>query len=490
MPKHIRLGTLDAAFLMAETRDTPVHVAGLHIFKVPRGAPPHYVSKLYAWMRGFPVTAEPFNYQVIRGLAGKLLPTWEVRDDIDLDYHLRFSALPHPGGERELGILVSRLHSIPMDLSRPLWEIHLIEGLANDRFALYYKLHHALVDGMTAVRLTTASRDSAGEFAPPVWAAKLGDEFAHRPPEQGLVERMSSMLGNELQAMPSLARGLADAAKAAVGKAEDPDLTSIAEAPHTLFNVRVGGQRRVATHSASLSALKAIGHAGGGTVNDAVLAACSGALRRYLMELDALPDKSLIANVPMALFQGQRDAAGNAVTSLMARLGTHEPDVRKRFEIIRRSSNAGKAHLKQMTETAALNYTMMFAAPVMLTTWMPGVVTRLPPLFNLIVSNVPGPRDKIHFHGAELETIYPVSQIGQGSALNITVMSYADQLNFGLVACRDTVPRVQRLAVYLGDAIEELDTTFCKPRSKRSPGRRKQPARGKRSAVKRKPGRR
>jgi len=174
MTSKIPLGALDAAFLFGETRNTPMHVASLQTFRIPSGAPPHFVSELYAYMRGFPVSAEPFNYQVASGLRGKLRPSWEIRDDIDLDYHLRFSALPYPGGERELGILVSRLHSIPMDLSRPLWEVHLIEGLEDNRFAFYYKMHHALVDGMTAMRLVTLSNDRADGFAPPIWAARLG----------------------------------------------------------------------------------------------------------------------------------------------------------------------------------------------------------------------------------------------------------------------------------------------------------------------------
>jgi len=214
-----------------------------------------------------------------------------------------------------------------------------------------------------------------------------------------------------------------------------------------------------------------------------VLAACSGALRRYLEERGELPDESLIAAVPMALHHDEGAASGNAVTSLNTRLGSNIADVRQRFEVIRRTSEAGKAHLKHMTETAALHYTLIVSAPVLLA-WVPGASALVRPVTNLIVSNVPGPRDTLYFHGAEMVAYHPISQVAHGMALNITVLSYAGQLSFGLVACRDSVPSVQRLALYIGEALDELEATFLpapakasaaksRDRQKRSPRRKK-----------------
>jgi len=460
MTDKIPLSALDAAFLLAETRSTPMHVAGLQIFNIPQGAPRHFVSELYAHMRDQPVTAAPFNYQVAGGLAGRLQPSWEIRDNVDLDYHFRFSALPHPGGERELGVLVSRLHSIHMDLSRPLWEFHLIEGLQHNRFAVYLKMHHALVDGMQAMKLLTLSDDPPGGFAPPIWAANLGDRFAHVPQGEGLLRRLPSIVRRELDALPSLARGVSTVAQAALGVSRDRDLTTVGQAPRTIFNAKISGQRRVATFLTSLNRVKEIGRAAGGTVNDVVLATCSGALRRYLEAQGQLPEKSLVAAVPVALSRDGGGAAGNAVTNLMARLGTDVADVRRRFDIILRSSDAGKKHLRDMTEAAALNYTMIVAAPAMLAVWMPELVEFTPPMYNLIISNVPGPREKIHFHGAELAAMYPVSQVAQGQALNMTVISYMDQLAFGFVACRDSVPSIQRLSGCMAESLDELESTF------------------------------
>ena len=486
MPERIRLSALDAAFLLAETRNTPLHVAGLQIFRIPAGAPTHFVSKLFGKLRSFPVSAPPLNYRLRGGLAGKIMPSWEVIDDADLEYHLRHSALPYPGGERELGVLVSRLHSNPMDLSRPLWEFHLIEGLAGNRFAIYCKLHHALVDGINSMKLLNLSTDAAGSFVPPFWAAESGQELERRSRSGGVPDGLPAMIRKEIEALPSLLRGLSTTVQAAFGVAEDRDLASIAEAPRTLFNVRVGEQRRVATHSASLAHIKAIGRAAGGTINDVVLAACSGALRRYLEERGALPGESLIAAVPMALHHGDGTASGNAVTSLNTRLGTNIAGVRERFEVIRRTSEAGKSHLKRMTETAALHYTMIVSAPVLLA-WLPGLSALARPVTNLIVSNVPGPRDTLYFHGAEMVAYYPVSQVGHGMALNITVLSYAGQLSFGLVACRDSVPSVQRLALYIGEALDELAATFLprpgKASAAKSRARKKQALRRKGSGT-------
>ena len=488
MPERIPLSAMDAAFLLAETRNTPLHVAGLQIFRIPPGAPAHFVSKLFGKLRSFPVVTAPLNYRLRGGLAGKLLPSWEVIDDADLEYHLRHLALPYPGGERELGVLVSRLHSNPMDLSRPLWEFHLIEGLAGNRFAIYCKLHHALMDGVNSMKLLNLSNDRAKSFLPPFWSAKTGQDLERRSRSGGVPEGWPAVIEKEIEALPSLLRGLSTTALAALGLGDDRDLVSIAEAPRTLFNVRVGEQRRVATHSASLARIEAIGRAAGGTINDVVLAACSGALRRYLDERGALPDESLIAAVPMALHHGDGATSGNAVTSLNTRLGSNIADVRKRFEVIRRTSAAGKTHLKQMTETAALHYTMIVSAPVLLA-WLPGLSALVRPVTNLIVSNIPGPRDTLYFHGAEMVAYYPVSQVGHGMALNITVLSYAGQLSFGLVACRDSVPSVQRLALYIGEALDELEATFLprpgKASAAESRARKKRPPRRKATVAQR-----
>jgi len=288
----------------------------------------------------------------------------------------------------------------------------------------------------------------------------------------------------QVRALPSLLQGLAGSAKAAIGLKFDPDFTSLAEAPRTILNTNVTPQRRVATQATTLERMKAIGGAAGGSINDVLLAACSGALRRYLAEIDKSPRKSLVASIPVAL---PRDAAetGNAISFANVRLGTDIEDVRERFEVIRRSSVAGRAYLKQMSAAALIDYTVLISSPQMLTR-VPGIGARVPPIYNVIISNVPGPRARLYFLGAEMEAYYPISALAHGQALNVTVMSYAGGLYFGFTACPDRVPSVQRVAVYTGEALDELEKVFIKgaqapaakrPRAKQAKARAKSAAR-------------
>ncbi len=453
------LNLLDLSFVLMETRQTPMHVAGLQTFLPPPGAPRDFPKQVYEYLRGFPVTAPPFNYRLRGPLTGHLVPGFVEVEKVDLDYHLRHSALPYPGGERELGVLVSRLHSNPMDLDRPLWEIHLIEGLRDGRFAMYGKLHHSLADGVRGVGLLNFAEDPRNSRTPPIWAQERKRKARKDQPPVGALGMLPSAFTNQARALPSLLRGLAGSATAALGVKSDPDFTSLAETPRTIFNTSITPQRRVATQSTSMARMKAIGEAAGGSINDVLLAACGQALRRYLLEFGELPERSLVASVPVAIRQDEDEAGGNAISFANVKLGTELDDVRERFEMIRRSSVAGRDYLKQMTTAALITYTVLISSPQMLTR-LPGLASRVPPIYNVIISNVPGPRRKLYFLGAEMEAYYPISALAHGQALNITVMSYAGGLYFGFTACPDRVPSIQRLAVYMGEALDELESVF------------------------------
>jgi WS/DGAT/MGAT family acyltransferase len=458
------LNLLDLSFVLMETRQTPMHVAGLQTFLPPPGAPRDFPKQVYEYLRSFPVTAPPFNYR-LRGVGpGRLMPSWDEVEKVDLDYHLRHSALPYPGGERELGVLISRLHSNPMDMNRPLWEVHLIEGLQGGRFAMYGKMHHSLADGVSGVGLVNFPEDPTQTRTPPIWAQERKRKAHRAAASGGALGMLPSALLSQAQALPSLLRGLAGSAKAAIGLKDDPDFASLAETPRTIFNANVTPQRRVATQATSLARMKSIGEAAGGSLNDVLLAACSGAIRRYLLELDRLPKKSLIASIPVALARDASEAGGNAISFANVKIGTDVEDVRERFELIRRSSAAGRTYLKQMSHTALIDYTVLISSPQILTR-VPGIGSRVPPIYNVIISNVPGPRSRLYFMGAEMEAYYPISALAHGQALNITVMSYAGGLYFGFTACHDRVPSVQRLAVYTGEALDELEATFM-PKAK------------------------
>jgi len=348
-----------------------------------------------------------------------------------------------------------------MDMDRPLWEVHLIEGLHGGRFAMYGKMHHSLADGVSGVGLVNFPEDPQQTRTPPIWAQESKRKSRGGVAPSGAMGMLPSVLLSQAQALPSLLRGLAGSAKAAIGLKDNPDFASLAEAPRTIFNTSITPQRRVATQSTSMARMKAIGEAAGGSINDVLLAACSGAMRRYLAELDKLPKKSLICSIPVALPRDADSAGGNAISFANVKMGTDIADVRERFDAIRRSSAAGRDYLKQMSGAALIDYTVLISSPQMLTR-IPGMSGRVPPIYNVIISNVPGPRRKLYFMGAEMEAYYPISALAHGQALNITVLSYAGGLHFGFTACHERVPHVQRLAVYTGEALDELEDVFVK----------------------------
>ena len=459
-----KLNVLDGSWLLIESPRTPMHVAGLQVFKLPKDAPANFMRELFAWFRGFAVTAPPFNYRLQQSRLAKLSPAWETigEKDLDMDYHVRHSALPAPGGERELGVLISRLHSIPLDMSRPLWECHVIEGLENNRFALYMKAHHSLLDGMAAVKITqsTLSESPDAKNMPPPWARKIEpraprtDRVAVSPLNQLLAQ-----LSAQFKTVPGVYKSLSQLASAAMQKS-DTALVAPYTAPKCVLNGPIGGARRFATQSYAFSRIRALCDETGGTVNDIVLAVCAGGLRRYLSEMNELPDKPLIANLPVSVRPKDDENAGNAISTMLVSLATDVVDVKERLEAIRASTQKGKEHLQAMPRAAINNYTMLMMAPFML-----GQITGFGaranrPMFNVVISNVPGPKKRLYLNGAEMEALYPVSLIFNGQALNITVFTYADVLNFSYTADRASLPHVQRLAVYTGEALAEMESVF------------------------------
>ncbi|HWY23382.1 MAG TPA: wax ester/triacylglycerol synthase family O-acyltransferase [Nevskia sp.] len=455
-----RLSTIDGAFLRMESPRTPMHVAGLLTFKLPEQASPDYLRELFAFMRSQAVTMPPFSSRIVRKGLARLAPAWEEAPNIDIDYHLRHSALPYPGGERELGVLVERLHSHPMDLSRPLWECHLIEGLENRRFAVYLKAHHSAMDGMgalTFIRNWLSTDPNCANVAGP-WALppKVPLQIDEDKPRVDLFRRSLELAGGQLRSSSELAKMLR---KMSVKK-DNPEggLMSALHTPRTVFNTATTPQRRLATQLYELSRFKALSAVTGATVNDLSMALCAGALRRYLLELDALPELPLVASFPMGLPRAD-NKAGNAVAGFVCPLGTNEADPRRRVEIIKAVTTRTKAQLKSMSPSALDQLTLLGMSPLILGQ-MTGQLAKWPPFFNLVISNVVGSREKLYFRGAQLEAMYPVSVLFDGYALNATIVGYADHVSLGYTGCRNALPRLQRLAVYSGEALEELEQAY------------------------------
>jgi len=469
-----RLGTLDASWLAVESEDTPMHVGNLQIFSLPDKAPETFLRDMLTKMKVESEIASPWCYKLaFPSFLGRVVaPSWKVDSKIDLDYHVRHSALPRPGSERELGILVSRLHSNPLDFSRPLWECHLIEGLEHNRFALYTKMHHSLIDGISGVRLLqrVLSTDPADIDMPPPWAVRPERTRAGTSDEDASITAALAEARDALKLQADMAPRLVKAIARLVNSARHPEdgLTAPFAGPMSMLNHRVRPQRRFATQHYQLDRIKTMAHAAKASLNDIVLYLCGTALRRFLLETDSVPDTPLTAGIPVNIRPADDQGTGTQISFMIASLATDQADPLVRLQHIKQSSSRAKEHLQKLPRKALSQYTMLLMSPYILQL-MSGLGGRMRPVFNVTISNVPGPQESLYFQGAKLQAMYPVSLIAHGGALNITCLSYAGSLNFGYTGCRDTLPSMQRLAVYTGEALDELENLLLPPGAGASP---------------------
>ena len=486
------LNPIDVTWTQVESRDTPMHVAGLMPFVMPKDAPPDFLRDLMADLRSTKEFMPPWNYCLRGPGLAHPRPAWVELEELDLEYHVRHSALPKPGGERELGQLVARLHSQPMDLTRPPWEFHLIEGLEGNRFAIYLKLHHSLIDGISGVRLLTRcmSEDYQKSLTlPPFWSPSLEKQVRKERPApppttmDGVMKTLVDAVGSQVRSVPQLVRSFASMLTPG---GTDPAMKLPFDAPRSVLNGRIGGQRRVATQLFDLNRLKAIAKARNCTLNDVVVSICGGALRRFLLDEGKLPEKPLTAGIPVSVRPADDEGTGTEVTFIISSLGTDIEDPVERLSTITASTQAAKAHFRSLPREAIMQYTMMLMAPSILTMLTP-IAGRIRPMFNVTVSNVPGATRPLYFRGARMEASYPISMIFHSIALNITCQSYADGLAFAFVGCRDSLPHLQNLAVYTADALSSLEAALKKPeatkKSARKLPRRKKAAPKQRAAA-------
>ncbi|CAM3002864.1 wax ester/triacylglycerol synthase family O-acyltransferase [Mycobacterium intermedium] len=444
------MSPIDSLFLAAESREHPLHVGSLQLFSPPTGAGRGFVREIHQAMLKSTELAPLFRKRPM-GVHGAFSNFgWTLENDVDLDYHVRRSALPTPGRVRELLELTSRLHSNLLDRHRPLWETHLIEGLKDGRFAIYSKIHHALVDGVSGLSLMRQSMSAdpdVDEFRT-AWAPAPQRASRHRNLRNPL-RQLGGVLGSVAGLAPSTAR-LARAALL------EQQLTLPFGAPRTMLNVSVGGARRCAAQSWELDRVKAIKDVAGVSLNDVVLAMCAGALRAYLEENEALPDAPLVAMVPVNLRNEGDAVGGNRIGAVLCNLATDRYDPADRLESIHNSMYNNKKVMSQLPRAQAMALSLTMLSPAALNT-LPGLATATPPPFNVCISNVPGSREPLYLKGARLVGSYPMSLALNGQALNITLTSTVDTLDFGLVGCRRSIPHLQRLLSHLETSLKELE---------------------------------
>ncbi|MFE3292643.1 wax ester/triacylglycerol synthase family O-acyltransferase [Rhodococcus sp. NPDC059234] len=456
----------DSMFLLGESREHPMHVGGLVLLQPPEGMDAEEIrSMLDAALRRGDVSPR-LRKRARRSVTSLGQWGWDADTDVDLDYHVRHDALPQPGGTTELMDLVSRLHAGLLDRNRPLWEMHLIEGLADGRFAVYMKIHHALADGVSAMRMLrrALSEDPDARDMPAPWEPSAGERRAgltlvvDEPTTggSGALELVTSAVrvardavGEVASLVPALA-GTVDRALHDRGGA-----LSLA-APKSVFNVPIGGARRFAARSWPIERLRLVAKFADATINDVVLAMCSGALRTHLAASDELPENPLVAMVPVSLRSERREGtAGNEIGMLTCTLGTHLAAAGDRLAAVRESMSEGKESMRTRSATQIRAMSALGVAPLALGMFL-GSGAPIRPA-NVMISNVPGPGMPLYWNGARLTALYPLSIPVDGQALNITCTSTDDEIAFGLTGCRRTVPDLEPMLGFLGDELDALE---------------------------------
>lgn len=437
------LSPVDQALLRMENPRAPLHIGALAIFSLPADAPAGFVRKLYDGFRRLDYLPFPYDSRLSKIPIADAVAWKQVRPDAD--YHVRLHALPAPGTDADLGRLVEWLHSRPLDLTRPVWEAHLIEGLEGGRFAFYFKAHHCATDGMGAMRTITSWLSESPEGLPPVGVAE--------PPEPGsALELLTIVPRRAAVGLVAMAKVVRRMAPMAVGR--HSFVHTAVRTPDSIFNTRVTSHRRIAVQALALADLKRVAKAQGVTVNDVVLAALGGAVRRYLSEQDALPRASLTASVPVG-FERDEDTL-NAAAGFVVPLGTDVSDPLERLAMVAQRTERGKRDLASLTDRDVQDHFTLTGFVPLLLAQRTGLGAALPRLFNFTVSNIVLAKKPLFLLGARLESIAPISFLVDGYGLNVTLIGYTDKVTLGIVGCRDTVPHLQHLAAFTAEALQEL----------------------------------
>ncbi len=456
-----KLSGLDAGFLYNETERCPQHVSSVQIMELPEGVDEDtFIEGLKAhFMR---------RRHLVPYLTNKLVetpfladhPVWVPDADFDIDNHVERIDIAAPGGRAQLEAAVAELHEQRLDRNRPLWRTVVLCGLEGGRIAYYSGAHHACLDGMAGQAATVTLMDPTVE---PREVPPAPEDFL-APRRPSMTDLLVAAWENIAQFQLRQATGMLDAVATGIRLQRrmfgpDGGLGAMAdEAPRTRFNAPVERARSYAVAELDLAAVKAAGKAHEAKLNDVFLAICGGALRRYLDRSGELPEQSLIAGCPVSLRKPGDASMNNQVTMMQVRLATDEPDPARRIAAVLASSATAKevtADLAGAFEGDPAGWGMPLAmrasASVMEAV---GTANVVPPAFNVVVSNVPGPRETLYSNGARMLTHYPVSIPAHGLGVNITVQSYRDRLYVGITACAKALPDA---AVFRDDLVAEYE---------------------------------
>jgi WS/DGAT/MGAT family acyltransferase len=460
---------MDTSFLTMEGPNTYGHVSSLLVLDPSGSDAPFTTDSVRRVLEERMHLLGPFRWRLVEVPMDVDRPYWINDPDFDLDFHVRELALPAPGDDGQLAEQVARIVARPLDRSRPLWELYVISGLERDRVAILTKMHHAAVDGASGVEILTTLMDVERDPAPvpPPDAAWQPDPV---PSPWELLGR--SYLG-ALQQPMRVWRAQQRLAEAVLRRTPEggfrvagrPDGALLnrppAAAPHTSFNRVISPHRRFAYGSLPLEEVKAVKNARGVTVNDVVLGLTTGALRRWLIAHDELPDDPLLTMIPVSVrTEDQTASYGNRVSMMVVPLPTNEADPGRQLTLLHEATRAAKEQFKAVPADELMDFAE-FTPPALLaqaarTTGRLRIADTTNPPVNLVVSNVPGPSFPLYLAGAQLEHMFPVSTITDGMGLNVTVMSYLGSLDVGLISCRELLPDLWTLQGWFRDALDDL----------------------------------
>jgi diacylglycerol O-acyltransferase / wax synthase len=457
-----RLSGLDASFLYLETPKQHMHVAMAAVLDAADMPGGYSFEKIQRLIASKVHLIPPLRRRLVDVPFGLHHPMWIDDPDFDIIHHVRRVACPAPGSEREFGAMCGRITSTPLDRSRPLWELWVVEGLEGGKFAIVAKVHHAAVDGQTGAGLLIhffSLTPDASEPPPPVPIGKERIPTDGEMVEEALKERL-----RQPAAMWKLAKktfeNVTNVVQTRRDHPEDPAGAIPLTAPRCAWNGSLTAKRNAAVARLPLSGIKEIKNAFGCTVNDVVLAITSGTLRRYLEQRSELPDSSLIACCPISVAPITKARGANHVSAMFTSLATAESDPAARVRAIQESTKSAKEVHRAIGADMLQNWAE-FAAPSTFHLAMrfysgTKLAERHRPFHNLVISNVPGPPFPIYLAGAEVKSIYPLGPVMEGAGLNLTVMSYRGNVDFGFMVASDLVPDVWDMAEAVRPAFEEL----------------------------------
>lgn len=453
-----KLSLLDLAFFIAESHASPKHVGGLLLFKKPPKAGATYVKKLYQEYLSATEVKAPFNRVIHFSLTG--LPRWKTQSEVDLSQHIFYHKLARGQNDRsDLYALVSQLHQPRLERSRPLWEMHVIDGLPNGTFALYQKLHHAVADGVTMARWTAQGlADSAEDLdLRPVWTMRHGSGATRRERlRQDMIESVWAQIASNSKRALGIGRLatmlLLESVKLTKNAIALPFLAS-ADTPLT---GQVTAGRQFATAAVSMARIQQVRERTRSTLNHVALTCVDAALHRYLKDLGVQLSRPITIQMPVNLRQEGEKTAGNKIGIVQVELSAPTDDPYVRLRNIGFSLRNVRTMIDSVAPEAIESYTLITGVFGQLAEMLK-LSNHLPPTGNTLVSNVPGPAHTLYLKGARMQEMHPISTLPPSNLLNITLFSYADELYFGLIAT-DELPNLARLADYLADAFTELES--------------------------------